>query len=73
MKTYCRCQVSYARTARLHTSNNVHVVSLAAADTLVAAISMPVTAIRMSRNEKYKDTLYLNLIVVCVTLRTCAG
>lgn len=53
MKTCCRCQVSYARTARLHTSNNVHVVSLAAADTLVAAISMPVTAIRMSRNEKY--------------------
>ena len=73
MKTYCRCQVSYARTARLHTSNNVHVVSLAAADTLVAAISMPVTAIRMSRNEKYKDTLYLNIIVVCVTLCTCAG
>ena len=73
MKTYCRCQVSYARTARLHTSNNVHVVSLAAADTLVAAISMPVTAIRMSRNEKYIDTLYLNLIVVCVTLCTCAG
>ena len=65
--------MSYARTARLHTSNNVHVVSLAAADTLVAAISMPVTAIRMSRNEKYIDTLYLNLIVVCVTLCTCAG
>ena len=73
MKTHCPRQVSYARTARLHTSNNVHVVSLAAADTLVAAISMPVTAIRMSRNEKYIDTLYLNLIVVCVTLCTCAG
>ena len=44
--------ISYLRTPRLHTNNNVHVASLAAADLLVSAISMPVTTIRMSRNEK---------------------
>ena len=44
--------ISYLRSPRLHTPNNVYVVSLAGADTLVSAISMPITAIRMSRNEK---------------------
>ena len=44
--------VTYHRVSRLHTANNVHVVSLAAADALVAAVSMPITAIRMSRNER---------------------
>ena len=44
--------LSYLRCPRLHTPNNIHVVSLAGADTLVAAISMPITAIKMSRNER---------------------
>ena len=44
--------LSYLRCPRLHTPNNVHVVSLAGADSLVSAISMPITAIKMSRNER---------------------
>ena len=44
--------LSYLRSPRLHTPNNIHVVSLAGADTLVSAISMPITAIKMSRNER---------------------
>ena len=44
--------LSYLRCPRLHTPNNVHVVSLAGAASLVSAISMPITAIKMSRNER---------------------
>ena len=43
---------SYFRTVHLHTPNNVHVVSLAVSDALVSAVSMPVTAVRMSGNQE---------------------
>ena len=43
---------SYFRTVPLHTPNNVHVVSLAFSDALVSAVSMPVTAVRMSGNQQ---------------------
>ena len=43
---------SYFRSLGLHTPNNVHVVSLAVADGLVSAVSMPLTAIRMSGNQQ---------------------
>lgn len=44
--------ITYLRHPRLHTPNNIHVVSLAAADALVSSVSMPITAIRMSRKER---------------------
>ena len=43
---------SYFRTLALNTPNNVHVVSLAVSDALVSAVSMPLTAIRMSGNQQ---------------------
>ena len=43
---------SYFRTVALHTPNNIHVVSLAVSDALVSAVSMPITAIRMSGNQQ---------------------
>ena len=50
---------SYFRTVSLHTPNNIHVVSLAVSDALVSAVSMPVTAIRMSGNQQ--SVLHLHL------------
>ena len=49
---------SYFRTLGLHTPNNVHVVSLAVSDALVSAVSMPITAIRMSGNQQLITVLY---------------
>ena len=49
---------SYFRTLGLHTPNNVHVVSLAVSDALVSAVSMPLTAIRMSGNQQLITVLY---------------
>ena len=52
---------SYFRTLALHTPNNVHVVSLAVSDALVSAVSMPITAIRMSGNQQL-ITLYQYIV-----------
>ena len=48
---------SYFRTVGLHTPNNVHVVSLAVADALVSAVSMPITTIRMSGSQQLNTVL----------------
>ena len=44
--------LTWARQPQLHTAPNLHVVSLAAADCLVAVVSMPITALRMTGNTK---------------------
>ena len=44
--------IAWVRHPQLHTAPNLHIVSLAAADCLVAAVSMPITVIRMTGNQK---------------------
>ena len=44
--------IAWARHPQLHTAPNLHIVSLAAADCLVAAVSMPITVLKMTGNQK---------------------
>jgi neuropeptide Y receptor len=44
--------IAWARHPQLHTAPNLHIVSLAAADCLVTVVSMPITVIRMTGNQK---------------------
>ena len=44
--------ITWARHHHLHTPHNLHIVSLAAADCLVAIVSMPVSALRMTGYQR---------------------
>ena len=45
--------ITWARHLHLHTPHNLHIVSLAAADCLVAMVSMPISALRMTGYQRY--------------------
>ena len=44
--------IAWARHPQLHTAPNLLIVSLAAADCLVAPVSMPITVLKMTGNQK---------------------